>query len=119
MILATSFNTKSSIDSWTPGVLGNNQFKAPLVSGVGILAVANNRTCFLEGPNPPNLTVTGTLSLFVGGIDGLVHEYMYYVQNNTWTAGSTFIGTSGYSGIGSIGNTYFFELGTFNDNGVL
>ena len=89
------------------------------MSGVGILAVANNRTCFLEGPNPPNLTVTGTLSLFVGGIDGLVHEYMYYVQNNTWTAGSTFIGTSGYSGIGSIGNTYFFELGTFNDNGVL
>ena len=100
MVLAASDNTSSSVDSWTPGNLGSYKFKAPLVAGVGMLVVAyDDEIHFLESSNVPSLTTAGILNLFVGGIDGLVHEYKYFAQNDTWIAGFTFLGTNGYSGI--------------------
>ena len=109
----------NSISSWTPGNLGDYHFKAPLIGGVGMSVIANNGTYFLEGSSAPNLTATGVLSLFVGGLDGLVHEYNYYVQNHTWNKGYTFPGTNGYSGICPLVHHTSLTLLTMNDNEVL
>ena len=81
--------------------------------------VANNGTYFLEGSSAPVLTATGVLSLFVGGLDGLVHEYHYYVQNDTWSTGYTFPGTNGYSGTCPLPHHAGLTLLTMNDNEVL
>lgn len=115
MILAESTNTTSSVNSWTPGNLGSYKFKAPLVAGVGMLGVAHNGTYFLESSDAPDFTTAGVLSLLVGGIDGLVHEYKYFAQKNTWTAGFTFPDTNGYSGISADVSRRVMTLWTFNN----
>ena len=81
--------------------------------------VANNGTSFLETVDVPNLTSAGGLQLFVGGKDGVVHEYKYHVQNDSWTAGFKFISTNGHAGIGPYVRGSGIELWMFNDAGIL
>ncbi|MCJ1377042.1 hypothetical protein MMC17_000132 [Xylographa soralifera] len=107
-------------DLWKPGNLGSYQFRAPLTRGVGMSVMATNGSSyFVEMSNAPNLTVAGVLRLYVGGIDGLVHEYNYYSQNDTWNTGYVFPGTNGYSGILIAVTGTRWSLYTFNDAGVL
>ena len=99
IILTVTPGLNSSVESWTPGNLGGYLFKVPLVEGTGMSIVAVNGTSIVDNMSAHSLTDTGMLLLFVGGIDGLVHEYKYYMQNNSWIPGFIFIGTNGYAGI--------------------
>ena len=73
MILTTpSSNINSSIGSWRPGSLADSQFKAPLVSDVGMAVVGFQDGYFVQAPDPPYATPggAGVILLFVGGVDG-------------------------------------------------
>ena len=88
MILAAMSNVSTSVESWTPGNLENYHFKAPLVGGTGMSIVAVNATAFVDPVDVPNLTSFGGLLLFVGGADGLVHEYKYVCKTTRGTQAS-------------------------------
>ncbi|KAL9120203.1 MAG: hypothetical protein Q9187_003246, partial [Circinaria calcarea] len=118
MTLTISSDMSGPADSWMPGNLGSYKFKAPLVAGVGMSVIANNGEYFVESSYVPNLTIAGVVSLFVGGIDGLVHEYRYLAQNNTWTASFTFNDTNGYSGISAYAVGTGATLLMHNNSGV-
>ena len=74
---------------------------------------------FSQRSTTTNITTSGVLSLFVGGTDGLVHEYTCYLQNNTWSSGYIFPGTNGYSDISVYTVQQTSNLLIFNDSGVL
>jgi len=74
---------------------------------------------FSQMSNTTNTTVSGMLSLFVGGKDGLVHEYNCDLQNNTWNTGYVFPGTNGYSEISIYTVPKTSLLLMFSESGVL
>lgn len=51
-------------------------------------------------PNPDGSGVE--MRLYVGGADGLVHEYEYTSVNDSWTNGFTFPATKGSTGISGL-----------------
>jgi len=105
---------------WTPGTLGNYQFKAPLVESVGMLGTVSYGTPFFsQKSDTTNTMISGVLSLFVGGMDGLVHEYTCYLQNDTWNTGYVFPGTNGYSEISVYTVQKTSLLLIFSDSGRL
>jgi len=117
MVLASPINGSSVLESWTPGNLGGYKFKVPLAASVGMFVIARtgNYSSF-EIYSSPDVTVAGFLSLFVGGIYGLVHEYKYYPKDSRWITGYTFPDSDGFRGISMRSST---ELITFNKTGVM
>ncbi|MCJ1244873.1 hypothetical protein MMC30_002074 [Trapelia coarctata] len=66
MILTSPVNGSSFPESWIPGNLGDYQFQAPLVGGVGMLVLARNgKTIAFETNSAPGITVIGSLSTFM------------------------------------------------------
>ncbi|MCJ1248155.1 hypothetical protein MMC30_005371 [Trapelia coarctata] len=109
-----------STGPWTPGTLGTYQFKAPLVESLGMLGIVSYGTPFFSQiSNTTNATISGVLSLFVGGMDGLVHEYTCFLQNDTWSTGYVFPGTNGYSEISVYTVQKTSLLLIFSDSGRL
>lgn len=78
-----------SNQTWTKGNLGSYKFSAPTDRRVAL----STRWRY----DVDNGTGLGGLLLMAGGMDGAVHEYLYFYNNQTWREGAVFAGTNGYA----------------------
>ncbi|MCJ1235133.1 hypothetical protein MMC14_003097 [Varicellaria rhodocarpa] len=77
---------------WITGTIGSQSIQVPNQHTVALairFGIQFNSTI--------NALDSG-LALYAGGIDGLVHEYLYSEANNTWNHGFTFPQSNGYAG---------------------
>ena len=67
------------------------------------------------GANPGR---SGGLRLFAGGLDGLVQEYVWTLDESDWQPGFSFEATNGYAGVSCWppGNTTYLYLQNSNSH---
>ena len=80
--------------TWQLGNIGNYNFQAPPKPGVALSAWLDTETFGINQTGPG-------LRLYVGGNDGLVHEYGFDQTTDFWAAGYAFPATNGYAGVGT------------------
>ena len=78
--------------TWSSGNIGNYNFKAPLVQGIGMDV--------LQNANYGIGQTGGGLRLYVANPEGLIQEYGYDTQTDWWVSGYAFPESNGYGGVG-------------------
>ena len=93
-------------NQWTSGSIGNFNFKAPKSSHVALTV------CFSADWYGLTVGESGGLRLYAAGEDGLIHEYSWYLGNETsWQEEFAFQNSNGFAGAacwpaGGITNLY-------------
>ncbi|KAL9116854.1 MAG: hypothetical protein Q9187_006617 [Circinaria calcarea] len=85
--------TTNITNSWSPGNIGSYNFKAPLIQRIGLLV--------LESAYYGIGQTGGGLRLYVANEQGLIQEYGYDAQTDSWASGFTFPESNGYGGVSS------------------
>ena len=81
-------------NQWTSGSIGSFDFKAPKSSNAALTA------CFSADWYGPIVGNSGGLRLYAAGEDGLIHEYSWYLGNETsWQEEFTFQNSNGFAGV--------------------
>ena len=112
MILIGPRGQSTSAINWVSGNLGDYNFKAGTGISTGMAVAPTNGSFGIDrsGGDTPNLGADGGVSLYVGGEDGLLHEYNYFLQNDTWNIGFVFPGTNGQGGVSCGSGGYWFYI---------
>ena len=92
--------------TWRLDTLGSYNFKAPTDSRVGMGALAT------AGKSND----TSGCKLYVGGEDGLIHEYSFDLDSREWAEGFTFNQTNGNAGNYAVPNGNITTLYVVNSN---
>jgi len=80
--------------TWREGNVGSQGYQVPNETNIAFTA-SGGRTY-----NQTFNGIDGGVSLYAGGTDGTIHEYIFDGQDRSWNQGFTFPNTDGFSGAG-------------------